>query len=149
VIGAEKDPTKQLDWSTKCLNHSGPTRSAQLKGNQSTSNNIGKQWTVNWHIQKDNKSAVSKLSSMGESIETICFQLTLQQQENKTLSELTEQLKDESKKEAKRHKQQISEQDQKWKQHMDTKTAAFSTRMKQGKLILRQQPTRPSKPMRQ
>jgi hypothetical protein len=52
------------------------------------SDNIGKAWTANWHIQKDEKSAVSKLSSMGESKEMMCSQLTFQQQENKNSQNL-------------------------------------------------------------
>jgi hypothetical protein len=92
---------------------------------------MGKAWTANWHLQKDEKSAVSKLSSTGESIETMHSQLTHQQQENKKLTELTEKLKDESSKAAEHHKQQILERDQQWKTHMDTETAAFSSRMEQ------------------
>jgi hypothetical protein len=88
-------------------------------------------WTANWCIQKGKKSAASKLSSAGKSIGTMRSQLTIQQQENKKLTELTDRLKAESNKEAECHKWQILERDQKWKQHMDTEIAAFSTCMEQ------------------
>jgi hypothetical protein len=74
---------------------------------------------------------VSKLSSTGESIETIRSQLTHQQQENKKLTELTKKLKNESSKVAERHEQQILERDLQWKLHMDTETTALSSRMEQ------------------
>jgi peptidoglycan hydrolase CwlO-like protein len=74
---------------------------------QSASDNIRKQWTTNRHIQKDKKSVVSKLSSTGKSIKTICSQLTHQQQENKKLVNLTEKLREDSKNGSESHQLQM------------------------------------------
>jgi hypothetical protein len=83
---------ERLDWSTKTFEPQWSYKigagSPAVTGKQSATD-IGKQWTTNWCIQKDNKSAVSKLSSTGKSIETIQSQLTAQQQANKELMELT------------------------------------------------------------
>jgi hypothetical protein len=105
---------------------------------------IGKQWTKNWRIQKDDKSAVSKLSSTGKSIETIQSQLSAQQKANKELTELKVKLKEASKKETESHKQQMIDQDQKWQTNMDNETTAFATWMEKEKRNLRQQPTKQS-----
>jgi hypothetical protein len=90
---------------------------------------MGKQWSTNWRMQKDEKLAVSKLSSSGDSIDTIRSQLTLQQQQNKKLIDLTEKLKEDSKKESELHHQQMTKRDQKWKEHMDSETTAFAARV--------------------
>jgi hypothetical protein len=135
VIRAEKEPAERLDWSTKKFepqwSYKDSTIKATTKNKKLASDNVGKSWTANWQIQKDKKSAISKLSSTGESIGTMCSQLTHQQQENKKLTELTIKLKDKSIKAAERYKQQIMERDSQWKAHMDTKTAAFSSHMEQ------------------
>jgi hypothetical protein len=135
VIGADKEPAERLDWNTKKFeprwSFKNGTSKTTTTYNKPTSDNMGKAWTSNWRIQKDEKSAVSKLSSTGESIETIRSQLTHQQQENKKLTELTEKLKDESSKVAERYEQQTLARDQQWKIHMDSETAAFSSRMEQ------------------
>jgi hypothetical protein len=137
-IGAEKDPTEQLNWSTKKFkpqwSYTVGTAKGATSGQQPTADNIGKQWTTNWRMQKDEKSAVSKLSSSGDSIETICSQLTLLQQQNKKLVDLTEKLKEDSKKESELHHQQMIERNQKWKEHMDSKTTAFAARVEQERL---------------
>jgi hypothetical protein len=109
------------------------TGSPAATGQQSAPD-IGKQWTKNWRIQKDDKSAVSKLSSTGKSIETIQSQLTAQQQANKELTEVNVKLKEASRKEIDLHKQQMIERDQKWKTHMDNETTAFATCMEQEKI---------------
>jgi type IV secretory pathway VirD2 relaxase len=131
VNRAKKEPAKRLDWNTKKFelwwSYKDGTAKATTTNNKPTSDNMGKTWTVNWHISKDGKSAVSKLSSTGESIETMHSQLTHQQQENKKLTELTKKLKDESSKAAVCHEQQILERDQQWKTHMDIETASFLT----------------------
>jgi hypothetical protein len=116
VIGAEKEQAERLDWNTKNFkpqwSYKDGTSKATTANNKPTSDNVGKAWTANWQIQKDEKSAVSKLSSTGESIETMRSQLTHQQQENKKLTELTKKLKDESSKAAERYKQQTLARDQ-------------------------------------
>jgi hypothetical protein len=76
------------------------------------------------------------LSSSGESIKTIHSQLTLQQQENENLVDLTEKLKDNSKKESELHQWQMIERDQKWKEHLDSETTAFTTCMEQEKQMI-------------
>jgi hypothetical protein len=60
------------------------------------------------------------LSSSGKSIKTICSQVTLQQQENKKLVDLTEKLKDNSKKKSELHQGQMTKRDQKWKENLDS-----------------------------
>jgi hypothetical protein len=71
-IGAEKDPAEQLNWSTKKFEPRWSYTVGEAKdatpSQQSAADNIGKQWTAHWPIQKDKKSAVSELSSSGNSI---------------------------------------------------------------------------------
>jgi hypothetical protein len=133
IIGAEKDLTEQLDWTTKKFkprwSYTLGTAKGTTTSQQSSTDNIGKHWTTNWHMQKDKKLAVSKLSSSGNSIETICSQLMLQQQQNKKLIDLTEKLKEDSKKESELHHQQMTKRNQKWKEHMDSKTTTFAARV--------------------
>jgi hypothetical protein len=120
VIGVEKEPGEALDWTTKKFkprwSYKMGTGGPPVTGKQPAPD-IGKQWTKNWHIQKDNKSAVSKLSSTGESIETIQSQLSAQQQANKELTELNVKLKEASRKETELHKQQMIERDC-WKMYV-------------------------------
>jgi hypothetical protein len=96
---------------------------------QSATENIWKQWTTNWCIQKDEKSAVSKLSSSGKSIKTICSQLSRKQK----TSQPHKKLKNNSKKESELHLQQMIKHNQKWKEHLDSETTAFTTCMEQEK----------------
>jgi hypothetical protein len=97
IIGINTNPSDPLDWNTKKFE---PRWSFKLgtNNNPETSTtkppeSTGKTWMANWHIQKDNRSAVSKLSSNGESIKTIRSQLAIQQEENKKLTELNKTIK--------------------------------------------------------
>jgi ribosomal protein L9 len=49
--------------------------------------------------------------------------------------ELTEKLKEDSKKESELHHQQMTNRNQKWKEHLDSKTSAFTACMEQEKQI--------------
>jgi hypothetical protein len=92
-------------------------------------NSTGKTWTANWRIQKDKQSAVSKLSSNRESIETIWSQLAVQQEENKRLANINKTLKDNSTREA-------EPQEEKWKIHISNESAAWAERFEQEKALL-------------
>jgi hypothetical protein len=108
IIGVDKDQLEQLDWNTKKFElwwtYKLGTES-NLKNSRSPSfETVGKQWTANWRIQKDDKSVVSKLSTTNESMETIRSQLTTQQQENKKLMGLMQKLQDNASLEQEKHK---------------------------------------------
>jgi hypothetical protein len=120
-----------------------------MQNQQSPADNIRKQWTTNWHMQKDKKSAVSKLSSSGDSIKTICSQLTLQQQQNKKLIDLTEKLKEDSKKELEMHHQQMTEHDQNGRSTWTAKLQLLQSELNMKDKPLRQQPTKKSNNMKQ
>jgi hypothetical protein len=77
----------------------GKNNNPELGTNKPT-DSTGKTWTTNWRVQKDDRSAVSKLSSNGESIETIKSQLAIQQEENKRLIETNKTMKEVTAKEA-------------------------------------------------
>jgi hypothetical protein len=86
IIGVDKDQSEQLDWNTKKFKplwtYKQGTDANSKNSKFPSSETVGKQWMANWRMQKYDKSAVSKLSSTNESVETICLQLTSQHQEN-------------------------------------------------------------------
>jgi hypothetical protein len=117
-----------LDWSTKRFK---PQRSYEKGSNTATPTNIqktastlGKNWSANWKMQKDNRLAISKQSSIGNSIETIWSQLTMQQQENKHLLEQNQRMREEAEHKAQQFATQLKDIEIKWKSHVDNETTA-------------------------
>jgi hypothetical protein len=131
IIG--QDTTDSLDWTTKKFeprwSFERGINNAITKETPKAPSTIGKNWSSNWKMQREEKSVVSRLSSTGDSIETIRSQLTAQQQENTRLIEENKKIKEESQREAESLKDQIEDIGNKWKVHVDTETAVWSERL--------------------
>jgi hypothetical protein len=87
IIGS--GTTDSLDWTTKKFEpwwsfERGTNSTATTEISKST-NSLRKNWSSNWKMQQEERPVVSKLSSTGDSIETIRSQLTIQQQKNTKL----------------------------------------------------------------
>jgi hypothetical protein len=78
-------------------------------------------------IQKDDQSAIFKLSSNGESIKTIRSQPAIQQEENTRLTDLNKKIKDNTTKEA---------EEPKWRSHVSKESAAWAKRFEREKDLL-------------
>jgi hypothetical protein len=133
IIGINTDSAEQLDWNTKKFEPRWTfklgTNNNPESGSSKPTDSTGKTWTANWHVQKDNQLAVSKLSSNGESIKTIKSQLAIQQEENKQLTDLNKKIKEATAKEA-------EEWEAKWRSHTSSKSAAWADKFKREKEIL-------------
>jgi hypothetical protein len=133
IIRTNTDPAGRLDWHTKKFE---PRWTFKLgaynnpeSGTSKPTDNTGKAWTANWRVQKDERSAISKLSSNGESIKTIKSQLAIQQEENKRLIDLNKKIKETTAKEAK-------EREAKWQSHASSESAAWADKFEREKIIL-------------
>jgi hypothetical protein len=127
-----QDTTDSLDWTTKKFeprwSFERGINNATTKETPKAPNTIGKNWSSNWKMQREEKSVVSRLSSTGDSIEMIRSQLTSQQQETRLIEE-NKKIKEESQREAESLRGQIEDIGNKWKVHVDTETAVWSERL--------------------
>jgi hypothetical protein len=126
IIGM--DTTDSLDWTTKKFkprwSFEKGINSAVTTETSKTTNALSKNWSSNWKMNREERSVVSKLSSTGDSIETMQSQLTIQLQENTKLIEQNKKLKEDSQRESDSLKGQIDDIGNKWKDHVDRETAA-------------------------
>jgi hypothetical protein len=128
IIG--QDTTDSLDWTTKKFepqwSFEKGINSTTTKDTSKAPSALGKNWSSNW---REEKSVVSRLSSTGDNIETICSQLTTQQQQNTRLIKQNKKIKDESQQESESLKSQIEDIGNKWKIHADEETAVWSEQL--------------------
>jgi hypothetical protein len=92
--------TDSLDWTTKKFepwwSFERGTNSAATTEISKSTNLLVKTWSSNWKMQREERLVVSKLSSTGDSIETIRSQLTIQQQENTKLIKRNKKIREDS-----------------------------------------------------